>query len=133
MRPANFASPHLSSNRYFITSLLLYVAFSESKNSNSSVQRRLLPWRQWRQRRLRPLRIRRHNRLRFPRLFHSHDVLVRNFPAELLILAVLLQVLFQEDRLAGIGDERSRSGQQDVTGAVMHFDPAPQKGGISGH
>jgi hypothetical protein len=59
--------------------------------------------------------------------------LIRNFPAKLPILAVLLQVLFQKDRFAGIGDERSRCGQQDVTGAVMHFDPAPQKGGISGH
>src|ERR1700729_2882863 len=100
---------------------------------NTSIQRNPLPRVQWRQRSLRPIRIRRANRLRFPRLFEPHDVLIRNFPAKLLVLAVLLQMLFQKDRFAGIGYERSRGGQQDVTGAVMHFDPAPQKGGISGH
>jgi hypothetical protein len=70
---------------------------------------------------------------RFAAVFQTHDVLVRNFPTKLLHLAVLLQVLFEKDRTARVGYKRSGSRQEDVAGAVMHLDPAPEKGGIAGH
>ena len=70
---------------------------------------------------------------RFVLFFQSHNILIGNFPAEVLRLASLAKVLFQEYRTAGICHERAGSREQDVTGAVVHFHPAPEKRGITSH
>jgi hypothetical protein len=51
----------------------------------------------------------------------------------MLHLTALLRMLFKENRAARIGYKHSRSRIKIVAGAVMHLDPAPQKGGIAGH
>jgi len=51
----------------------------------------------------------------------------------LLLLPALHKALFQENRAARISDKNTRGRQQDITSAVMHLDPAPQKTGITGH
>jgi len=66
-------------------------------------------------------------------LFEPHDVLIRNLPPKILFLAALDRVLLKEDRSARVGNERARSRQENITGAVVYLDPAPQKGGIAGH
>lgn len=65
--------------------------------------------------------------------FQTHNKLIRNFPAEVSLLSVLHQALLQENGTPGISDKNARCGQQDVAGAVMHLDPAPQETGIAGH
>ncbi len=66
-------------------------------------------------------------------LFDPDQVLIRDFPAEVLVLAALLEILFEEDGAAGIGDEDAGSGQEDVAGAVLHLNPAAEKRGVAGH
>ena len=63
----------------------------------------------------------------------AHQILIGNFPAEMLVLAALLEILFEEDGAAGIGDEDARSGQKDIAGAVLHLYTTPQKGGETSH
>src|SRR6266478_4726816 len=41
----------------------------------------------------------------------AHQVLVRDFPAEMLVLSALLEILFKEDGTAGIGHESARGRQ----------------------
>jgi hypothetical protein len=65
-------------------------------------------------------------RLRF--LFEAHNVLVGNLPTEMLLRATLLKMLFQKDGAARIRHERAGRRQKDVSGAVLHFNPAPEKG-----
>lgn len=61
----------------------------------------------------------------FAAFFQPHNIFVRNFPAEMLHLAALLQVLLEKDRTARVCDKRSGSRIKIVAGAVMHLDPAP--------
>jgi hypothetical protein len=59
--------------------------------------------------------------------------LVRDFPAEVLVLAALFEILFEEDGAAGVGNEDARSGQEDVAGAILHLNPAAEERGVAGH
>jgi len=66
-------------------------------------------------------------------VFDTDDILVGNFPAEVLLLTTLEQALFEEDRAARIGDKRSGGGEQNITGAVLHFYLAPKKTRVTCH
>src|ERR1700737_3313516 len=37
--------------------------------------------------------------------FDAHQVLIRDFPAKVLVLSALLEILFEEEGASGIGDE----------------------------
>src|SRR6266481_5551776 len=63
----------------------------------------------------------------------ADNVLIGNLPAELFLLSALFEMFFEEDGTAGIGGKRAGRGQKDIAGAVLHLDPAPQKGRIAGH
>jgi len=65
--------------------------------------------------------------------FQSNDVLIRNFPTEISHLHALGQMLLEKDRAARIGNEGTGGRQQNITGAIVHFDLAPKKGGVPGH
>jgi hypothetical protein len=68
------------------------------------------------------------------RLFLDADqILIRDFPAEMLVLAALLEILFEEDGAPGIGYERAGSRQQDVPGAILHLHPAPEIRRVASH
>ena len=60
-----------------------------------------------------------------PLLLETHDVLVGNFPAEVLLLALLFEMLLQKDGPAGIGHKGARGGQKNIAGAILHLDFAP--------
>jgi hypothetical protein len=64
--------------------------------------------------------------LRF--LFQPNDVLVGNFPSEMLFRTSLLEMLLQKDGTARIRHKCAGRRQKDVSGAVLHFNPAPKKG-----
>ena len=57
----------------------------------------------------------------------SHQVLIRNLPAKMAVLAALLEALFEKNRAAGIGHEDSRSWKKRIAGAVLDFHPTPEK------
>jgi hypothetical protein len=62
-------------------------------------------------------------------LFLQADyILIRDFPAELLFLAALLEMLFKEDRTAGISHKCARCREKDIAGAILHLNPAPEEG-----
>lgn len=42
--------------------------------------------------------------------------------------ATLLKVLLEEDGPAGIGDENSGRGQEDIASAILHFHTSTKKG-----
>jgi hypothetical protein len=65
--------------------------------------------------------------------FDAHQILIGDFPAEVLVLATLLEVLLEENGTTGIGDESAGSGQKDIAGAILHLHTAPEKGGIASH
>jgi hypothetical protein len=65
--------------------------------------------------------------------FDAHQILIRDFPPEMLVLAALFELLFEKDGAAGIGDKGAGSGQKDIAGAILHLNPAPEKGGIASH
>jgi hypothetical protein len=65
--------------------------------------------------------------------FDAHQILIRDFPAEVLVLSALFEILFEEDGTAGIGDESARSGQEDIAGAILHLNATPEKGGVASH
>jgi hypothetical protein len=44
------------------------------------------------------------------------------------VSATLLEVLFQEDGAAGIGDKNSGGRQENIASAVLHFHTSPEKG-----
>jgi hypothetical protein len=44
------------------------------------------------------------------------------------VLAALLEILFEENRAARIGNKNAGCWQENVTGAVLYFDLAPEKG-----
>ena len=60
--------------------------------------------------------------------FDANQALVRNFPAEMTVLAALLKILLEEDGTAGIGDEDTGGGQKNITSAILHFHTTPEKG-----
>jgi len=70
-------------------------------------------------------------RLRF--LFDPHNVLVRDFPAEMLLRTALLEMLFEKDRAARIRHKRAGRRQKNVSGAVLNLNPAPKEKRITGH
>jgi|SRR6516164_8940611 len=61
------------------------------------------------------------------------DVSVRNFPSEIAALAMLFDVLFEENGAAGIRGKHPRSGQEYVSNAVLHRDAAPKKMRVGSH
>lgn len=63
----------------------------------------------------------------------ADNILIGNLPAELFLMSVLFEMFFEEDGTAGIGGKRAGRGQKDIAGAVLHLDPAPEKGRIAGH
>src|SRR6266849_4207971 len=65
--------------------------------------------------------------------FDAHQILVRDFPAEVLVLSALLEILFEEDGTAGIGDESAGGRQKDIAGAILHLNSTPEKGGEASH
>lgn len=58
----------------------------------------------------------------------SHQILIRNFPAKMLVLPALLDALFQKDRASGIRHKQAGSGQKDIPGAVLHLNFVPEEG-----
>jgi hypothetical protein len=65
--------------------------------------------------------------------FDANQVLIGDFPAEVLVLAALFEVLLEEDGAAGIGDEDARSRQKDIASAILHLHATPEKGGVASH
>ena len=65
--------------------------------------------------------------------FDAHQALIWDFPAEMLVLAALLEILFEENRASGIGDEDAGSRQKDIAGAILHLNAAPEKSGVPRH
>jgi len=65
--------------------------------------------------------------------FDAHKILIGNFPAKVLVLSALLEILFEENGTAGIGDESAGSRQQDIAGAILHLHATPEKGGVASH
>jgi hypothetical protein len=60
--------------------------------------------------------------------FNAHQALIGDFPAKVLVLAALLEILFQENGPARVRYKHAGSGQQDITGAVLHHHTTTQKG-----
>jgi hypothetical protein len=58
----------------------------------------------------------------------AHEVLIGDFPAKMLVLAVLLEILLEKDGAAGIGDKYAGSRQEDIAGAILHLHTAAQEG-----
>lgn len=71
--------------------------------------------------------------MRFRRFCQTHDILVRNFPTEMLLLAPLQKMLLEKNGTAGISHKCARRRQNGIAGAVLHLDPVPEKGRIAGH
>ena len=68
------------------------------------------------------------------RFFHdSNEILIRDFPAEMFVLAALLEILFEEDGTAGVRDENAGGGQNDIGGAVLHLHTTPEKRRVASH
>jgi hypothetical protein len=51
----------------------------------------------------------------------------------MLLGTALLEVLLEKDGAARIRHKRAGRRQKDVSGAVLHFDPAPKESGITSH
>ena len=64
---------------------------------------------------------------KFRGFLNSMNVLVRDFPAEVIPLAALLHVLFQEDRAPGIRREGAGRGQKGFAHAILNCDFTAQK------
>ena len=60
--------------------------------------------------------------------FNADQELIGNFPAEVAVLAALLEILFEENGTARIGDENAGSGQKNIASAILHFHTSPEKG-----
>ena len=65
--------------------------------------------------------------------FDAYDVLVRNFPAEVLLRAALLEMLLEKDGAARIRNEGAGRGQKNISSAVLNFNPAPKESRVAGH
>src|SRR5271155_2432310 len=66
-------------------------------------------------------------------LFQANDVLVGDFPPKMLLHATLLEALLQKDGAARIRHKCAGRWQKDVSGAVLHLNPAPKESRIAGH
>jgi len=60
-------------------------------------------------------------------------VRIRNFQPHLFLAAVLRKAVFNEDRAAGIGDQRADGQQVEVTGSVMRFHFFSKERGVVAH
>jgi hypothetical protein len=65
--------------------------------------------------------------------FDAYQILIWDFPAEVLVLSALLEILFEENGAAGIGHESAGRGQKDIAGAILHLHATPEKGGVASH
>jgi len=65
--------------------------------------------------------------------FDANQILVGDFPSEMLLLSALFEMLFEEDGTAGIGDESAGGRQKDIAGAILHLDSTPEKSGVASH
>jgi len=65
---------------------------------------------------------------RFRLFCNANQALIGNLPAEVAVLAALLEILLKEDGTARIGNENSGSGQKNITSAILHFHTTPEKG-----
>ena len=65
--------------------------------------------------------------------FEPNNVLVGDLPAEMLLRAALFEILLEKNRPPRISHKSARCRQEDVSGAVLHLDPAPKKSRISRH
>ena len=64
--------------------------------------------------------------LRF--FFDTNKALIGNFPAEVAVLAALLEILLKKDGTAGISNKNAGSGQKNITSAILHLHTTPEKG-----
>jgi preprotein translocase subunit SecG len=46
----------------------------------------------------------------------------------MLVLALLFEILLQENGSAGIGDKSARGRQENIARAILDFNSAPKKG-----
>ena len=69
----------------------------------------------------------------FGAFIQMNYTVVRDFPAEVPVLSALLEILFQKDGAAGIGDKSAGGGQKDIAGAILHLHATPEKGGVASH
>ena len=51
----------------------------------------------------------------------------------MLVLAALFEILFEKDGAPGICNQDAGSGQEDISGAILHFHTTTEKGGVPGH
>ena len=51
----------------------------------------------------------------------------------MLVLPALFEILFEKDGAPGIGHQDTGSGQEDISGAILHFHTTTEKGGVPGH
>jgi hypothetical protein len=65
--------------------------------------------------------------------FDAHQILIRNFPPEVLVLPALLEILLQKDRPPGIRHKNPRGGQKDLAGAILHLYVTPEKRRVASH
>src|ERR1700681_846597 len=72
-------------------------------------------------------------RSRFRFLRQPHDVLVRNFPTKVSVLASLFEVLLQENGAPCITDESSGGRQENIARAILDLHLEAEKNGITGH
>ena len=59
---------------------------------------------------------------------NTDQALIGNFPAEVSVLATLLEMVLEEDGTAGIGNKDAGSGQKNITSAILHLHTTPEKG-----
>ena len=65
---------------------------------------------------------------RFRFFFNTDQALIGNLPAEVSVLAALLEMVLEEDGTAGIGNKNAGSGQKNITSAILHLHTTPEKG-----
>jgi hypothetical protein len=66
-------------------------------------------------------------------LLNANDVLVGNFPPEVLLRPALLEMLLEKYGAARIRNESAGRRQKNVSGAVLNFNPAPKESRVAGH
>jgi len=55
-------------------------------------------------------------------------MLVRNFPAEVLVLSALLELLFEEEGAARNSDKSAGSRQKNIAGSIFNHAATTEKG-----
>ena len=74
----------------------------------------------------RSARIRADSGVRF--FLDADQALIGNFPAEVSVLAALLEILLEKNGTAGIGDENAGCRQKNIPSAILHFHTTTEKG-----